>query len=108
MSSSEENVGITLDEIIQNPERWHDSLLGVQNQREDVKVAELVLNFREKYLIKDLEDWLECWKKQRDDYAWVPTVPPIDDMIQAAETLLVFFNTSFEEAVDQVTEGKQH
>ena len=46
MSSSEENVGITLDEIIQNPERWHDSLLGVQNQHEDVKAAELVLNFR--------------------------------------------------------------
>ena len=106
MSSREEDVDITVDEIIQDPEAWHYSLLGVQHQ--DAKAAELVLNFREQYLIKDLEDWLACWKKQRDDYDWVPTVPPIDDVIQAAETLLVFFNTSFAEAVDQVAKGKQN
>ena len=106
MSSSEENVNITVDEIIHNPEVWHGSLLGVQHGEPDA--AELVLNFREKYLIKDLEDWLAVWKKQRDDYEWVPTVPPINDVIQAAETLLVFFNTSFAEAVDQVAKSKQH
>lgn len=97
---------ITPIDIVTNPEAWHGTILDVQHS--DANCAEIIMNFRSKYLIKDLEDWLECWKKQRDDAPWIPVVPPIDDVIQAAETLLVFFNTDFAAAKEQFENDKPH
>lgn len=105
-SKREEDADVTAIEIIGNPEQWHWTIL--EAQKSDATCAEIVLNFRERYFVKDLEDWLEGWKNQRDNHDWIPTVPPIDDVIQAAETLLVYFKTDLATAVEQVKNDKPH